>query len=97
MKEKREIMELISIIIPIYNGEKYLNKCLDSVAKQTYTEMEVILINDGSIDSTEKICKEYCKKNNKFRLISSSNMGASHARNIGIDNAKRKIYWIYRL
>lgn len=75
---------LFSIIIPIYNVEKYLTNCLDSVVKQTYSNFECIMINDGSTDNSGKIAKEYVKKDTRFRLFSQENQGLSVARNEGI-------------
>ncbi len=79
--------ELISIIVPIYNGEKYLKKCIASLQKQTYKNIEIILVDDGSTDSSLKLCKEYAKKDNRIKVLSSKNYGVSHARNYGIKNA----------
>ncbi len=75
---------LISIIIPVYNGEKYLSKCIDSILSQTYQNLEIILVDDGSIDSSPKICDEYSKKDNRIKVIHKKNGGVSSARNIGI-------------
>jgi len=80
-------MEKISIIIPVYNAEKYLEQCLNSVLHQTYTNFEAILINDGSTDSSEKICKEFADKDNRIILISGPNRGSAEARNIGLKRA----------
>ena len=77
-------MEKISIIIPVYNAEKYLEQCLNSVLHQTYTNFEAILINDGSTDSSEKICKEFADKDSRIILISGPNRGSAEARNIGL-------------
>lgn len=79
---------LISIIIPVYNAEEFIEKCLDSIKNQTYKNIEVIIINDGSTDNSENICREYCKNNENFRLISKKNGGVSSARNIGLSEAK---------
>ena len=81
-----------SIIIPIYNVERFLRKCLDSVLRQGLPEeeYEVILVNDGSKDSSVTICEEYCKKYPHFRLITQKNAGVSAARNNGIDHAQGK-------
>lgn len=78
--------ELITIIINVYNGEKFINKCLDSVINQTYKNLEIIIVNDGSTDNTLKLCKEY--KDKRIRIITTKNMGLSLSRNIGLDNAK---------
>lgn len=80
-------MTKISIIIPIYNSETNLDKCLNSIAKQEYADMEVLCINDGSKDNSEQIIKKYCKKDKRFKLISKENTGVSDTRNCGIRNA----------
>lgn len=77
----------ISIIIPIYNVEKYLDRCLKSVINQTYQDFEVIMVNDGSVDGSEQICKNYLKEDSRFILINKKNGGLSDARNYGIDAA----------
>ena len=78
---------MISIVIPIYNAEKHLRECIESVLEQDYTEFELILVNDGSKDSSLEICKEYEQKDNRIRVLSKENGGVSSARNLGIDNA----------
>lgn len=80
--------DLISIIVPIYNTEKYLKKCLDSIINQTYKQIEILLIDDGSTDGCGKICDEYSKKDDRIIVIHKKNGGLSDARNIGLDNAK---------
>ena len=80
--------ELISVIINIYNGEKYVDKCLDCVLNQTYKKLEILIVNDGSTDNTLKLLKKY--KDKRIRLISTKNMGLSLSRNTGITNAKGK-------
>jgi glycosyltransferase involved in cell wall biosynthesis len=77
----------ISIVIPVYNVEKYIKRCLDSVINQTYKELEIILVNDGSIDNSGNICDEYAKKDERIKVIHKKNGGLSDARNIGIENA----------
>ena len=79
---------MISLIIPIYNCEKYLAKCLNSIQQQTFPDFEVILVNDGSTDRSEEICREYVQKDSRFRLISGPNHGAAGARNIGLKAAE---------
>ena len=74
----------ISIIVPIYNTEKYLKKCLDSILDQTYKNIEIILVNDGSTDNSGNICNEYVKKDNRFKVIHCKNGGVAKARNIGL-------------
>lgn len=82
--------DLITIIIPVYNGEKYLNKCLDSIINQTYKNLEIIIVNDGSTDNTKKICDEYIKKDNRIKVINKKNEGVSAARNDGIEASAGK-------
>ncbi len=76
----------ISIIIPIYNKEKFLDKCIESIIDQTYKNIEIILVNDGSTDNSELICKKYTNKDN-IKYFKTENMGVSNARNIGIIEA----------
>ena len=79
-------MKKISVIIPIYNAEKYLEECLNSIQKQNYTNYEVIMINDGSTDSSANICMHYVNVDARFKLINQENKGVSAARNNGINN-----------
>ncbi len=79
--------KLISIIIPVYNVEKYIKKCIDSVIEQTYKNIEIILIDDGSTDSSGYICDEYAKFNSNIKVIHQKNCGLSEARNRGLDIA----------
>ena len=79
---------MISIIIPIYNTEKHLNQCLESVCSQTYTDFECILIDDGSTDKSPIICDQWAKRDNRFKVIHKQNEGVSAARNDGMDNAR---------
>ena len=76
--------KIISIIIPIYNVEEYLDECLDSIKRQTYKNIEVILVNDGSTDESKEICERYCEKDSRFKLINQENQGLSEARNVGV-------------
>ena len=80
--------KLISIIIPVYNVEKYLEDCLNSVVNQTYKNLEIILIDDGSTDNSGKICDLYAKKDNRIVVIHKENAGVSSARNVGLKIAK---------
>lgn len=82
--------ELISIIVPIYNVEKYLRRCIDSIRNQTYKELEIILVNDGSKDNSGKICDEYKNIDSRIIVIHKENGGLSDARNKGIEMAKGK-------
>lgn len=83
MKEE----SLISIIVPIYNAEHYLSKTINSIINQSYRNIEIILVNDGSTDESKKICEAYVKFDNRIRLINKQNGGVSSARNLGIDNS----------
>ena len=76
---------LISVLVPVYNVEKYLNKCIESIINQTYKNLEIILIDDGSTDSSPKICDEYAQKDSRIKVIHKQNGGAASARNLGID------------
>lgn len=82
----------ISIIIPVYNAEKYLKQCLDSIVCQVFKDFEVILVNDGSSDGSAAICNEYVQNDSRFKVIHKENGGVSSARNVGLDNAKGE--WI---
>ncbi|MBO5142220.1 MAG: glycosyltransferase family 2 protein [Clostridia bacterium] len=82
--------DLISVIIPVYNVEEYIRECLDSVINQTYKNLEIILIDDGSKDNSGKICDEYAKKDKRIKVIHKENGGLSSARNKGLDNAQGK-------
>lgn len=76
----------ISVIVPIYNGENYLRRCLDSILCQSFTDFELLLINDGSKDSSGAICDEYATRDNRIRVFHKENGGVSSARNLGLDN-----------
>lgn len=80
----------ISIIVPIYNVQQYLKKCIDSIIEQTFNDFELILVNDGSTDKSGIICDEYKKIDNRIKVIHKENGGLSSARNAGIDIAKGK-------
>ena len=87
--------ELVTIVLNVYNCEKYVKKCLDSLIKQTYKNLEILIINDGSTDKSLEICEKYQKKDNRIRIITHENCGLSLSRNAGIDNAKGEyIYFI---
>ena len=75
----------ISVIVPIYNVEKYLKKCIESIINQTYKNLEIILVDDGSTDDSGKICDEYASKDTRIKVIHKVNGGQSSARNAGID------------
>ena len=82
--------KLLSIIIPIYNAEKYLSECLDSIILSNSSDIEIILINDGSTDSSLSICEKYRRKDNRIKLYSQENSGVSTARNNGIRYSNSK-------
>lgn len=80
--------DLISVIIPVYKVEKYLCRCVDSVLEQTYTNMEIILVDDGSPDNCPVMCDEYARQDSRVKVIHQENAGLSGARNAGIDMAQ---------
>lgn len=83
-------MDKVSIVIPVYNIDKYLNKCVDSIIQQTYSNLEIILVDDGSTDKSGTICDKFAKIDNRIRVIHKQNGGLSDARNVGIENATGK-------
>lgn len=83
---------LITIIVPVYNSEKTLDKCINSILEQTFHEWELLLINDGSTDRSGKLCDEYASKDQRIKVFHKENGGVCSARNLGINNAKGK--WI---
>lgn len=82
--------ETISVIVPIYNMEKYLDKCIESIVEQTYKKIEIILVDDGSVDNSLKICNKWKKKDNRINVYHKKNGGLSDAKNFGIKQAKGK-------
>lgn len=82
----------VSVIIPVYNVEKYIERCVDSVLNQTFQDYEVLLIDDGSTDNSGKICDKYSLKDSRIKVFHKENGGVSSARNLGIDSAKGE--WI---
>ena len=85
----------ISVIIPVFNGEKYLNECLDSVVNQSFKDIEIICVNDGSTDASLKILKQYSNKDKRIKIISQENKGLGASRNIGLKKSCGKyIYFI---
>ena len=81
---------MLSIIVPIYNAELYLSHCIDSILKQTFTNFELLLINDGSTDNSGAICDEYAKRDKRIKIIRQKNSGQANARNKGIKESKGK-------
>ena len=82
--------ELISVIVPVYNVEKYVEKCINSIMRQTYKNLEIMIVNDGATDNSRLVCEALAKKDKRIRLINKENGGLSDARNVGIDNANGK-------
>lgn len=78
---------LISVIVPVYNREAVIKECIESVLSQSYQNLEIILIDDGSTDNSQNICRDLCEKDNRIKLITSSHLGVSGARNVGLDAA----------
>ena len=81
-------MPKVSIIVPVYKAEKYLHRCVDSILAQTFTDWELLLIDDGSPDRSGDICDEYAKKDTRIRVFHKKNGGVSSARNLGLDNVQ---------
>lgn len=78
----------ISVIVPVYNVEEYLHRCVDSILAQTFTDFELLLIDDGSTDNSGRICDEYAEKDERVKVIHKENGGVSSARNVGLNNAR---------
>lgn len=82
-----EAQPLITVIVPVYNVEKYLRRCLDSIIRQTYQNLEILCIDDGSIDNSGEICEQYAARDARIKVIHQENQGLSTARNRGLDTA----------
>ena len=78
--------KLVTVIVNVYNGEKYIKRCLDSIVNQTYKNLDILIVNDGSTDKTKSICESY--KDKRIRIINQKNMGLPKSRNVGIENSK---------
>ncbi len=94
---------LISIIVPVYNVDKYLNKCIQSIIEQTYSNLEIIIIDDGSTDNSPALCDEWAKRDSRIQVIHKANGGQSDARNVGLSIARGEYIgfvdsddWIHR-
>ena len=83
---------MVSIIVPVYNGEKSIERCLRSIQNQSYTNIEVIVVNDGSTDHTEKVIKKYVEEDARFHYIKKDNTGVSDSRNLGMASAKGEYF-----
>ena len=79
---------LVSIIVPVYQVKNYVGECVESLLRQTYTNLEILLVDDGSTDGSGAICDEYARGDNRIRVIHQENQGLSSARNTGLDQAK---------
>lgn len=86
-------MPIVSIIVPVYNVEKYINRCIDSILAQTFTDWECILVDDGSPDKSGEICDEYASRDSRIQVIHKQNGGVSSARNAGLDVAHGEYVW----
>lgn len=84
----REKKSLVSVVVPVYNVEKYVARCIESILSQSHEKMEVILVDDGSKDGSGRICDEYAKKDKRVRVIHKQNGGLSDARNVGLEEAR---------
>ena len=82
--------ELVTVVVPVYNVEKYLKRCVDSLINQTYKNLEIILVDDGSTDNSGKLCNDYAKDDSRIKVVHKKNGGLSDARNAGIDIASGK-------
>lgn len=83
----KKIMKLVSVVIPVYNVEEYLDDCIKSVITQTYKDLEIILVDDGSTDLSPQICEQYAMRDNRIKVIHQQNKGISVARNVGMTYA----------
>ena len=83
-------MIVLSVIVPVYNCEKYLKETLESISNQTFKDIEIICVNDGSTDDSVKVVEEFTKQDDRVRIINKENGGLSSARNAGLDAAKGK-------
>lgn len=83
-------MDLISVIVPIYNAEKYLDRCIRSITEQSYTNLQILLIDDGSTDNSAALCEKWASEDKRITVIHQKNSGVSAARNAGLDNAEGK-------
>lgn len=87
---------LVSIIVPVYNAERYLEDCIESLIGQTYRDIEIILVDDGSTDGSKKICERYAVSDSRIKLIHKRNGGAGSARNTGLAASKAEYRKFYR-
>ena len=83
----------LSVIVPVYNVEKYIRQCIDSILTHSFTDFELLLIDDGSKDKSGEICDEYARKDSRVKAFHKENGGVSSARNMGLDNARGEWIW----
>lgn len=88
--------DLVSIIVPVYNVQQYLKRCIDSILSQTYKNIELLLIDDGSSDQSGQICDEYLSQDNRVKVFHKENGGPSSARNLGLDRRRGGVYLFCR-
>ncbi len=86
----------LSIIVPVYNVENYLSACIESILSQTFTDFELILVDDGSPDRSGAICDDYARRDSRIRVVHQTNQGQSEARNAGLDIMRGGVRFIYR-
>lgn len=89
--------KLVSIIIPVYNAEKYISRCLDSIINQSYKNIQIIVIDDGSTDNGVLILDKYKEDDNRISVYRTENRGVSYARNLGIEKAKGEYFFLWML
>lgn len=86
--QNRETLPLITIIVPVYQVKEYIGECVESLLAQNYTNLEILLVNDGSTDGSGELCDEYARRDNRIRVLHQENQGAAGARNTGLDHAE---------
>lgn len=92
MTEEGQTLPVVSIIVPVYNVKSYVGECVESLCRQTYTNLEILLVDDGSTDGSGEVCDEYAGRDERIRVIHQANRGLSGARNMGLDDARGGIY-----
>ena len=88
MTEEGQTLPVVSIIVPVYNVKSYVGECVESLCRQTYTNLEILLVDDGSTDGSGEVCDEYADRDERIRVIHQANRGLSGARNTGLDNVQ---------
>ena len=88
MTEEGQTLPVVSIIVPVYNVKSYVGECVESLCQQTYTNLEILLVDDGSTDGSGEVCDEYAGRDERIRVIHQANRGLSGARNMGLDDAR---------